>query len=296
MLLIPQRLFPLPFVESLLYDGESCILTKKLDQPALNRQSYISTLVLSYVQRGVQQIKNYDGEVINVSSGQLIVLPKGIYTISDLIPEDNAFETVLFFIHDQLIDDFLSQLNWTPRRDATSKKSYLHLEAFELLPSYTKSLRQLYAKRSFKSEAILKLKLLELLHLFAQSESGMDFVKFLVDTRTGQFRNLQKFMESNFDKPLKVEDYAYMTGRSLSSFRRDFRQHFDNTPQQWLKEKRMEKALQLLTKATENVTQIAYEVGYENISHFIKEFKKKYHLTPKQFILKERERTMKGMK
>ena len=40
-------------------------------------------------------------------------------------------------------------------------------------------------------------------------------------------------MEKNFDKPLKIEDYAYLTGRSLSTFRRDFKSYFEITPQKW---------------------------------------------------------------
>jgi len=92
-------------------------------------------------------------------------------------------------------------------------------------------------------------------------------------------------METNFDKPLKIEDYAYLTGRSLSTFRRDFKAYYDSTPQKWLKEKRLDKAIHILTKKEISVTQLAYQVGYENISYFIKEFKSKFGLSPKQYLL-----------
>lgn len=292
MLLIPQRLYGLSSVNSILYDGQSCILTKYLEAPTLNRQSYISTPVLSYVQKGSQQIKSYDGEIVNVAAGQLVVLPKGIYTVSDLIPDNQAFETILFFIDDSIIDAFLTQSNWSINTESLNKSFYFHTEAFPLIRIYTEGLRQLYTSKSLQNETLLRLKLLELLHLFMESEKGAEFIQFLVNTRVGKKRNLRTFMDANFDKPLKVEDYAYLTGRSLSSFRRDFKQYFATTPQQWLKDKRLEKALELLLNANENVTNVAYEVGYENISYFIKEFKKKYTLTPKQYILKERQKLM----
>ena len=92
-------------------------------------------------------------------------------------------------------------------------------------------------------------------------------------------------MEKNFDKPLKIEDYAYLTGRSLSTFRRDFKSFYEITPQKWLKEKRLEKAKSLLQDRSLSVTELAYEVGYENISYFIKEFKNKFGQSPKQYIL-----------
>ena len=92
-------------------------------------------------------------------------------------------------------------------------------------------------------------------------------------------------MKCNFDKPLKMEDYAYLTGRSLSTFRRDFKNHFQITPQKQLKEKRMEKAMIILNNENISVAQLAFEVGYENISYFIQAFKSHYDSSPKQYQL-----------
>ena len=100
-------------------------------------------------------------------------------------------------------------------------------------------------------------------------------------------RNIKSFMEQNFDKPLKIEDYAYLTGRSISTFRRDFKSYYQITPQKWLKEKRLEKAINILKDREMSVTELSYEVGYENISYFIKEFKNKMGLSPKQYILSQ---------
>jgi AraC-like DNA-binding protein len=63
-------------------------------------------------------------------------------------------------------------------------------------------------------------------------------------------------MEKNYDKPLKMEDYAYLTGRSLSTFRRDFKAYYDLTPRQWIKEKRLEKAVQLFQEKEKSVTDV----------------------------------------
>ena len=98
-------------------------------------------------------------------------------------------------------------------------------------------------------------------------------------------QKIETFMENNFDKPLKIEDYAYLTGRSLSTFRRDFKAYYQLTPQKWLVEKRLDKALTILTQKEISVTELAYEVGYENISYFIKAFKNKVGQSPKQYIL-----------
>jgi len=100
-----------------------------------------------------------------------------------------------------------------------------------------------------------------------------------------QKRNIKTFMEQNYQKALKVEDYAYLTGRSMSSFRRDFKAYFDMTPQKWLIGKRINQAQSILDQREVNVTDLAEEVGYENVSYFIKEFKAQVGLTPKQYML-----------
>jgi len=78
------------------------------------------------------------------------------------------------------------------------------------------------------------------------------------------------------------------TGRSVSTFRREFKDQFQMTPKKWLKEKRIEKAIKLIDTQTMSVTELAYEVGYENISYFIKAFKLQTGLSPKQYILSKR--------
>jgi AraC-like DNA-binding protein len=286
MLLIPQRLFQLDSVQTVLTDGHSAILRKQLTKSTLGRQSYIGTAVLTYVQQGVQEIRNYEGEKIQVQAGSFAVLPKGIYTISDLIPDDKGFETMLFFIDDQVLDRFLSK-QMVRHQDGVAATVF-RKAGHPTLQMFTDALMALYGTQRVNSSELVAIKLLELLHLLnAQDESG-DFLSFLANTRVGKPRNLRRFLEANFDKPLKVEDYAYLTGRSLSSFRRDFKQHFGQTPQQWLKDKRLEKAHHLLTETPLSVTETAYEVGYENISYFIKAFKKRYGQTPKQYLLERR--------
>lgn len=89
-------------------------------------------------------------------------------------------------------------------------------------------------------------------------------------------------MEIHYDKPLTVEDYAYLTGRSESTFRREFKARFGIPPRQWIIRKRLEKAYELLESTNWEVAQVAEAVGYDNVSHFISAFKKEYQRTPRQ--------------
>ena len=83
---------------------------------------------------------------------------------------------------------------------------------------------------------------------------------------------------------LTVTDLAALSGRSVTSFNRDFKKTYSTTPKRWLLDQRLEYANTLLEQTDQTVTDIALQIGYENVSHFIKAFKDKYGATPKQFM------------
>jgi len=286
MILIPQKLFEQPEVKTILRDGLVCILKKELNKPVIEREGYISNHVISVVLEGEQKIKTYDEEILNVKAGQVLFIPRGMYYVTDLLPKNGPFKSLLFYFNDAIIQEFLSTSKVT---EISKDKAHSHLK-FKQVPAiklFGESLLQIYDNQSLNLKSVLSLKILELLHLLNGLAGKQIFANFLFQLTLPKKRNIKIFMQQNFDKPLKVEDYAYLTGRSVSTFRRDFKSAFEITPQKWLKEQRIEKALGILNEKEISVTQLAYEVGYENISYFIKEFKNSVGLSPKQFMLSQ---------
>lgn len=95
--------------------------------------------------------------------------------------------------------------------------------------------------------------------------------------------DLETVMSENFLYNLKVEEFAKLSGRSLSAFKRDFKNTFNSTPSRWIKSKRLEHARALLSESNLNINQICYDCGYINSSHFIKSFKEKYNIPPHKY-------------
>lgn len=284
MILIPQKLFEHPQVDVLLRDGNTCILQKELIERVIGKEGYISNHVVSMVLAGKQQIKTFEGEIIEVRANEVLFIPRGLYYITDLLPENGTFQSLLFYFDDALIQEFLA----TSKVSQFSKEKTPAFLKFGVVPNlqlFAESLIAIYKGNQLKDKNFLNVKILELLYLLNGLAKEQAFADFLFRLTLPKKRNIKTFMEQNFDKPFKIEDYAYLTGRSVSTFRRDFKSYYDLTPQKWLKEKRMEKALQILEEQSISVTELAFEVGYENISYFIKEFKTKVGLSPKQYIL-----------
>ncbi len=290
MKIVPQNLYNSKHIQVLAHDGQSCILYKDIKLPHANQEAYISSHVLTIITEGEKRVSTYDGEVITIHGNEMAFLAKDIYVISDFSPAYSTFKSFLFFFDDSIIEEYLSSRQWHLSSNGRQAEKVFKADYSQIIQVYTESLEPLFSKIQQNSKDLLRLKLLELLQLITMSDSSQTFIHWLTSINDKKKRNLLDFMEQNFDKSLKVEDYAHLTGRSLSSFQRDFKKQFNRTPIQWLIDKRLEKAYELLSSRNLTVTDVAYEVGYENISHFIKAFKQRYQQSPKQFLLHQETR------
>ena len=69
-------------------------------------------------------------------------------------------------------------------------------------------------------------------------------------------------------------------------FMRFFKKYTGKTCIQFIKNYRLEKAYNLLKNTDLPVTQISFDVGFSNVSYFIRSFKEKYKVTPKELRLR----------
>src|SRR5690606_17116855 len=113
---------------------------------------------------------------------------------------------------------------------------------------------------------IASLKVTEAISILRVIDIGIDHVLANFDA-PGKI-DLVSFMEKNFMFNLPLEKFGYLTGRSLTTFKRDFRKAFDATPQRWLTKKRLELAHYQFIEKKRKPVDVCYEVGFENLSHF----------------------------
>lgn len=94
--------------------------------------------------------------------------------------------------------------------------------------------------------------------------------------------NLGDFMNKHFMFNMSLEKFGYLTGRSLSTFNRDFRKIFNTTPQRWLTDQRLEHAHYQLAEKKRKPVDVYIEAGFENLSHFSYAFKKRFGYAPSE--------------
>lgn len=97
--------------------------------------------------------------------------------------------------------------------------------------------------------------------------------------------NLVDFMQKNYMFNMPMEKFSYLTGRSLTTFKRDFKRAFNEPPQKWLTQKRLELARFKIVEQQKKPSDIYFEVGFENLSHFSFAFKKEFGVNPRELIV-----------
>jgi len=112
-----------------------------------------------------------------------------------------------------------------------------------------------------------------------------------VDHLLGQFNepgkiDLADFMEKNYMFNLTAEKFGYLTGRSLTTFKKDFKKTFNNTPEKWLTQKRLELAHFQIFEQKKKPSEIYFDIGFQNLSHFSFAFKKQFGYNPTSRLAK----------
>lgn len=132
------------------------------------------------------------------------------------------------------------------------------------------------------SEEMMNLKLQEGVHSLLNIDKR--FFPTLFDFTEPWKIDILDFMNENYMYDLSIDEIASFTGRSLSSFKRDFKKVSDLSPERWLIHKRLEAAHEKLHEAGKSVTDVYMEVGFKNFSHFSSAFKKQYGVVPSSYI------------
>ncbi|MCG8474044.1 MAG: AraC family transcriptional regulator [Cytophagales bacterium] len=103
---------------------------------------------------------------------------------------------------------------------------------------------------------------------------------------------LEKRITENLEEEyLTAEQLAMEACMSRAAFFRRFKEAFGQTPAAYIRKRRMDWACELLRSTEEPVTQIAYQSGFRNVSHFITCFGKCNGMSPRVFRKKYRRAT-----
>lgn len=158
----------------------------------------------------------------------------------------------------------------------------LRVETDEMLTTYFLSFLSYISKADSPDKKLAELKFRELILTVASGSGNENITSYFLNLCDTARPSLQSVMESNFAYPMKLEEYARLSGRSLSTFRRDFKEIYETTPGKWLTQKRLDYGRYLLEQTDKSVTEVVLDCGFKNTSHFSRVFKEQFDKTPLQ--------------
>ncbi|MUV04697.1 helix-turn-helix domain-containing protein [Flavobacterium rakeshii] len=246
--------------------------------PEISPEQFISEHFFLYLLKG--SMNAYDGnKQYQMVPGDYCIARKNHLVRYTKYKDNGAFEKIIITFDAAFLQQFLERhpfekLLPIPR----STDSFVFLPKQQLVESYIQSLAPYYNGQETLNATFADIKREELLLILLQNAPELQAILF--NFGIPEKLNLEAFMLKNFRFNVSLERFAFLTGRSLSAFKRDFKKVFGVPPGAWLKKKRLEEAYFLLSKENRKPSEVYLEVGFEDLSHFSFVFKKEFGKTP----------------
>jgi AraC-like DNA-binding protein len=174
-----------------------------------------------------------------------------------------------------------------PEEDLPKKKKISHAKdavlkfnSSSMLTSLFDGFRPYWLLGDQPEDAWLKMKVLEAVRILSRIDQ--DAYASLFDFADRWRQDIMDFLENNYMYELSIDEIAHYTGRSTATFKRDFKKLSDLSPRNWLINRRLKAAKNLLETTDLPVNRIMTDVGFKNFSHFSRVFRQLYGHTPSQ--------------
>ncbi|MCV9926242.1 AraC family transcriptional regulator [Flavobacterium sp. LS1R49] len=215
-------------------------------------------------------------------TGDIFLIPRNLLaTIINYPKNGQPHKTVVMHLSIERLKKFYEKIDISKKH--TIEQKIYSFSNHPLLESCLASVSPYFELKGEFPENIASLKITEAISILREIDKSVDAILANFD-EPGKV-DLISFMERNFMFNMPMEKLGYLTGRSLSTFNRDFKKYFNITPQKWLTEKRLQLAYYQLSEKKKKPTEVYLEVGFEDLSHFSFAFKKKYGVSPNKLML-----------
>ncbi len=244
--------------------------------PSLSTEQFVSNHTFMYLISGTMLV--YDGsKEYKIKAGDYGIARRNHLAKYTKQPDNGAFKKI-YILFEQ---EFLKEFNDAYKFKVENKKiagSIMPLSKTVLVKNFIQSLTPYFNEQGTIDEQFLNVKRTELLLVLLKANPELANVLF--DFSNPKKIDLEEFMNRNFKFNVSIERFAYLTGRSLSAFKRDFEKIFNATPSHWLVQKRLEEAYHLIDKKNKKPSDIYLDLGFEDLSHFSFAFKKLFGHSP----------------
>ncbi|MFD2940279.1 helix-turn-helix domain-containing protein [Flavobacterium notoginsengisoli] len=256
---------------------ENFMFVRERDK-TFDKYQMVPELTLSFMISGRKELRFVD-EVIHGHSGSTALIRKNELLKSIQMSDENGelYESISIFFTPEIIRSYAASNNISPHGKFKGKP-YVDLTGSKFIRAYFESLIPYFVQPQKLTSKIAALKTQEAIELLLDFDIKIE--QLIFDLSEPFKIDLEKFMNKNFIFNVPIKEFARLTGRSLSTFKRDFKNIYNSTPEKWIKEKRLVEAKFLITEKQQRPSEVCYNVGFENLAHFSTAFKERFGESP----------------
>lgn len=218
----------------------------------------------------------------DIGTATCVFVRRGAWIFENFV--DEGFCVVLFFIPDEFIRKTLMTKAKPINSLGKKFEPVMILDTSDTLAAFFHSISSYFNDTNEPDKSLLELKFKELILTIADNPNNHEllcyFRSILIESPDDTLRSV---MEEHFCFNLKLEEYAELCNRSLSTFKRDFQKIYKSTPGEWLHAQRLNHAHRLLKTGLKSISEVTMESGFENVSHFSRSFKKRFGVNPSSY-------------
>jgi len=255
------------------------ILYSCFSQKSSEGEQFIPAHIFGYTLSGSSQ--NYlDGKLYIFKEGNFRFLRRNQLTkYTKFPPAGGEYRSISIAMDQGTLRSISEEYDLHASKPYTGENALL-LKPHPLFTSYIESLTPYLdvSGTSDTSKALTDLKVREAVMILLQTNPVLKDVLF--DFSEPGKMDLEAYMNEHYKFNVDLNRFAYLTGRSLATFKRDFEKTFNTTPNRWLQQKRLTDAYYLIKEKKLKSSDVYLEVGFKNLSHFSFAFKKTYGVSP----------------
>lgn len=243
---------------------------------------YFPQNILFYVEQGQLNIR---------LKHKLYTIPRGNFCLVRKYTELNYFKTwdndenyaivKALALHDEFINDVIKELGIRiPNKEI--KEPIVNLQNNPILMGLYHSLTLYLDENQKPDKHLMYLKTKEA--ILGILQSSHDHLSYFYEFSRPVKADLREFMSNYMISSLSLETLAKLSGRSLSTFNRDFRKVFQLSPHKWLLKNRVNKAKEILQTSDKTPIEIYLDLGFKDLAHFSRTFKKEVGISPSEIV------------
>lgn len=206
---------------------------------------------------------------------------------------DHSNEIVIINFHPDILKKIYDRelpLLLKSQKNIISNQSLEQINNDFLIQKYIEGLLFYFENPALVNEDILVLKLKEIILLLSQTQNVKAIQVILSQLFSPATYTFRQIIEAHLFSPITIEELAKYNNLSVSSFKREFAKLYNDTPANYIKTKKLEKAAELLSVSHERISDIAFECGFNDLANFTRSFTEKYTISPTKFRLNQNDK------